>query len=72
MKEAVRYVNPPEVCDVCRARFGTTMYDAATRQGWGNLCESCFSLMGCSLGTGRGQKYEYRTEPQAGWYKTAG
>jgi len=59
-----------ERCDACRKPFEAVMYDAATSRGWGNLDQKCFEALGCSLGTGRGQKYEKQADGR--WLKTGG
>jgi len=73
MANPVVYVNPPARCDLCKGSFGNVMYDAHTLRGWANVCQECFDDQGCSLGTGRGQKYEkqffHGTDK---WVKTAG
>ena len=41
-------------CDMCG---DPAKYDAKTPFGpWAYLCEECFVMLGCLLGTGRGQK----------------
>lgn len=57
-------------CDQCGKPFGNLMFDAATPRGWGNLCKPCFDMLGCTLGTGRGQ--EYTRQPDGRWLKTGG
>ena len=43
---------PP--CDFCGDQ---AQYDARTTKGsWANMCESCFTIFGVSLGTGKGQR----------------
>lgn len=57
-------------CNICNQTAGTIMYDAATRRGWGWLCQLCFHGEGCRLGTGAGQQY---TKQDDGKYlKTGG
>ena len=50
----------PAACNACSATFGNVIYDARIPRvgSWGHLCPSCFESFGCSLGTGKGQKYE--------------
>jgi hypothetical protein len=44
------------MCDICRIQKAE--YDARIpRSGvWANLCEDCFTVKGCKLGIGLGQK----------------
>ena len=46
-------------CELCGKSFGEYFYDARLPlQGcWALLCGRCFSLNGCKLGVGQGQKY---------------
>jgi hypothetical protein len=48
------------------------MYDAMVPSfgQWGNIGEDAFKTHGCSLGTGRGQKYE--RQPDGRWLKVEG
>lgn len=57
-------------CDICGGDFKSTMYDASTRHGWGNLCHYCFTIHGKGLGTGLGQKYQ--KQPDNRWLKVEG
>jgi hypothetical protein len=66
----ITYANAPIRCDVCHDDFGNVMYDASVRGRWGNLCQKCFTLYNCSLGLGRGQKYEKQADNS--WLKTGG
>lgn len=58
-----RYVSAERrTCDDFGTPFtmqeGEHVYDAKVPGGpWGTLAEENFRLMGCTLGTGRGQKY---------------
>lgn len=71
MEKRAKYMNPPQVCDLCNVPFSKVMYDCATRMGpWGNLCEGCFKVQGVGVGTGKGQKYERGTDGH--FYKVAG
>ncbi len=47
-------------CQLCDGKLGKVFYDARLpRSGqWGVMCHSCFTEQGCSLGLGRGQKYD--------------
>jgi len=49
-------------CDICNQPAQNIMHDAATHRGWGWLCTKCFDGEGCSLGLGRGQRYEKQTD----------
>jgi hypothetical protein len=51
----------PVKCDMCHGTFGKFFFDAATRWGWGLICQRCFKSNKCSLGLGRGQKYDSTT-----------
>lgn len=63
MKTKNKWLSPvPEVCDMCKSKFGKHFYDAATIYGpWANLCEPCFDTFGKGLGIGLGQKYVTKT-----------
>ena len=67
------WASPVDVCNGCGGNFNGTMFDAKTPQGWANLCCPCFSEMGLTLGTGKGQRYDL-TELHDGkyWLKTGG
>lgn len=61
---------PCDRCDICETELSAVKYDAKIAGGgWADLCAYCFSRMGCTLGTGRGQKYERR---DGAWIKTEG
>jgi hypothetical protein len=59
------------MCQVSNQPFNGIMYDAnIPGMGWANINQTVFSEMGCSLGTGKGQKYALR---ECGhWEKVAG
>lgn len=60
-----------DVCDVCGRKFLGTMYDASVPGvAWGNLCQRCFDDYGCSLGIGRGQRYDVQLDGR--WLKVGG
>ena len=58
----------PKKCIVCSHHFskevGTRMYDAVLLGRWGCICHICFRHFNCTLGIGRGQKYERQTDGQ--------
>ena len=59
------------VCDFCKGPFrGDVMYDANLGGPWGNVCQRCFDMHGCRLGTGFGQKYEKQKDGK--WLKVGG
>lgn len=65
------WLSPLSNCNVCSAPFNGVMYDARVGRGaWGNICQKCFDDYGCSLGLGRGQKYELQSDNR--WLKTGG
>lgn len=65
------WTSPLHSCDICHNEFKSVMYDAKISSGpWGNLCQSCFDEFDCSLGLGRGQKYEL--QPNGRWLLTEG
>lgn len=65
------WIGTIENCDNCGGALNNLMYDAAVpRAGWGNLCKGCFTVLGCTLGTGHGQKYEKQADGK--WLKTDG
>jgi len=67
------WTTPLTVCDGCGGDFNRAMFDAKTAQGWANICNRCFSDMGLTLGTGKGQRYELTDTPDGRyWLKTAG
>jgi hypothetical protein len=62
-----------ERCDICDKRIGTIMYDTRIPPAggaWACVCPDCFSMQGCRLGTGLGQRYELQEDGR--WLKTAG
>jgi hypothetical protein len=64
---------PLDSCDLCKKDFFGVMYDASVPAWggrWGNICNNCYIKEGCSLGIGRGQKYEQQTDGR--WLKTGG
>jgi len=65
------YVSPLTACDWCGESLEDTMYDVSVppEGRWGCLCHDCFTSTGCSLGIGRGQKYELQGD--GGWLKTS-
>jgi hypothetical protein len=67
----VVWSGPITDCDLCGGKFFTSgpMYDASVNGRWGNLCHTCFTLEGCSVGPGRGQKYEFKDNR---WTKVEG
>ena len=71
MPKVIKFINPPDVCDVCHGPFGTFMYDGKTVYGpWACMCNTCFDVIGVGLGTGLGQQY---IRDEAGdWIKNAG
>jgi len=73
MSKAVKWVGRVTICNCCNGDFGNTMYDARMpRIGvWGNFCQDCFDELGCSLGTGNGQKYTYE-DATGDWIQVAG
>jgi len=58
----VTFSPTPTQCDVCTDLFneapGTLIYDTNVMGRWGCICHKCFVYFGCTLGIGRGQKYE--------------
>ena len=70
--KVIKYINPPEVCDVCHKPFTKNiMYDAKTVYGpWANMCMTCFNSIGVGLGTGLGQ--QYKKNDSGDWIKNAG
>lgn len=62
---------PPKVCDHCLGNIVDEFVDGRVPQGgqWGNFHSSCAIVLGVTLGTGRGQKYEKRDDK---FVKTAG
>lgn len=55
----------PKTCDCCNGNLYAYphFYDAAIPgRSWGWFCEKCFEMLGCSLGTGKGQKYDSETK----------
>lgn len=84
VQEAVYWLSPVPVscqtphCGVLFSQKGDgegvrVMYDASIptyRGQWGNICHACFVEHGCSLGTGKGQRYEL--QPDNKWLKTGG
>lgn len=77
-KRTVIWLSPlTDECQVCHNRFGSTMYDACLgpSQGmaWGNICDDCFNVYGCRLGTGFGQKYKRQLyKGKTEWVKVEG
>ncbi len=68
--KSITFANPPATCDVCNGPFNKTMYDASVGGPWGCICNACFKSHHCTLGTGRGQKYERQDDGT--FLKTAG
>jgi hypothetical protein len=60
----------PNLCDICRGtlRTGSSFFDGKTVTGpWAWMCSVCFGRHGIGIGTGRGQKYNSKTnEKEAG------
>lgn len=49
-------------CQLCGAKFKNVVYDAALQSGpWAFMCQECFIMQRCKLGTGKGQKYDVVT-----------
>ncbi len=73
---SVLWLSPLTDCNICHDDFGTKMFDAAIpsyRGQWGNICTACFIAEGCSLGTGKGQRYELQDiDIGRAWVKTGG
>ena len=60
----------PTNCDICARSFVLAFYDARIPNcGWALLCSGCFGDFGCSLGVGRGQKYELDAPDGTVWTK---
>ena len=57
-------------CQITQTPFDGVMYDAKTRFGWANICQTTFDAMGCKLGTGLGQKYVQQVDGR--WLKVEG
>ena len=53
----------PEKCQICQSTIGKVFYDARIPAygRWGLICQNCFELFNCSLGLGKGQKYNSET-----------
>lgn len=55
------YINPPEVCDICKFRLSSYKYmidgklEGST--AWANMCPDCFIHFGEAIGWGSGQLY---------------
>lgn len=61
----------PDVCQISKRPFNGVMYDAhIPGAGWANINHDAFVRLGCSLGVGRGQKYELQDDGR--WLCTAG
>lgn len=59
----------PAKCNECGKSLDTLdhFYDARAYPGsWGLFCQECFEGLGCSLGTGLGQKYNSKTLEKIG------
>ncbi len=56
----------PKTCDICKHEFektlGTPMYDSIILGHWGCFCHVCFEYFRCSLGDGKGQRYERQAD----------
>ena len=68
MKEKKKWFgSDPIICDICKIPFNVgknpVFYDAFVPAfgQWGLICNSCFIIHNCSLGTGKGQKYNLKT-----------
>lgn len=62
---------PPISCDRCSAAIESRFFDArGVGNRWGCFCQRCFDEMHCSLGMGRGQRYEINADGY--WEKTGG
>lgn len=49
----------PTVCDITHRPFNGVMYDARIPGGgWALMCRETFTELNCSVGIGRGQRYE--------------
>lgn len=56
--KAVKYVNPPEMCDLCGRTIQNDFVDGRIKSGhWANMCFRCYEENGVGLGTGKGQHY---------------
>lgn len=67
------WLSPLHGCDLCGAAFDSVMYNAKVRGPWGNICQTCFDVQGCRLGTGLGQRYELQElDDKKAWVKTGG
>jgi hypothetical protein len=63
----------PSACDLCSEPITTEFTDCgvpSARGRWGSICPTCFTLEGCRVGPGHGQRYEKQTDGR--WLKTAG
>ena len=54
-------------CELCGTdlRRGNRFYDCSVPRysgKWGLICENCFEVYQCKLGTGRGQEYDVKTK----------
>jgi hypothetical protein len=72
MLKPVKWLGSSPKCDANNShKLNGVFYDAylpGYRQ-WGLVCQECFDKLGCSLGQGKGQKYERRSD--LSWIKTA-
>ena len=53
----------PRECDLCDVPLVDFWIDGRTMFGsWANMCIPCHEHMGMGLGTGKGQKYDLKTQ----------
>jgi hypothetical protein len=61
----------PTHCDVGQEPIKSVFIDGKVGRGpWGFMCLSCHALDGNGLGTGKGQRYDKRSDGR--WVKTEG
>ena len=63
-----KWLSKADNCDICKEPLDWALnkqwfVDGATQMGpWALMCPRCFEMYGVGLGTGRGQKYDYKTK----------
>ena len=62
--EKVKWLSEVDDCNICKSNLSAfkTFIDGKTTFGpWALMCPPCFKKVGCGLGTGSGQEFDFAT-----------